>query len=671
MKPPQTIAIHGVGSHKPGVISERVTAAFARISVGSNVSEFNWDDYIGHSAQRIGEGIALLDQLAEAVSRTACLPLPAQGSKSSLVQRLGEALFHSVFRVLIAITLAVLTIGPVAQLLVLLPSIGFDSTSWLNFSWIWTVARVGIVATAVVLMVMLGLSMFHGLMIRSLAPIWVTIRRAVLLVFQPLLLLLTIPMAARLGSGLVTAVASAIPFFLFGGIVGVVLSPLSGDFDLALVSTGAWFAMLAAAALFGGLHIVARGLWVGGPLKVVLDIVRYMGAPTYRTTLQNAFDDYIRNVEVDASGKRCVTLLAHSLGSVIALDSLVNSAAWRSTDTVNLVTMGSPIRRSFIRFFPGYLFPTSVDEAARLVASRVGRFSWINIHRRWDYVGTSLGLNREGLGQDLSTGQITRILRSHSNYWGDGRVVTMINDALSRAESVVASPITPTPSHALPDAAGSQHLESFAHLARTVAVGVVIGIVSLAAVSLHRAYSKWDSALKTELVEVARSGVSTLADVTYHRTVVHAGEDSYYVHHYLFTIPGQVLPAVEIDGGSQDTRFDYRALAAFVLEQCERTEKKRWWQIFRSVREIPCTRSAITLMVNPAKAESFWLPQFPPRVRAWEPALNAIGLLMFGVFFAVGSTFLVVVVGARLFRLFLGMSAVEARRNSPGIQHGA
>ena len=104
---------------------------------------------------------------------------------------------------------------------------------------------------------------------------------------------------------------------------------------------------------------------------------------------------------------------------MIALDSLVNSETWGPADEVILVTLGSPIRRFFLRFFPGYLFPSSVSAAAASVANRVGRFSWINIHRRWDYVGTNLGLDASRVGFEVNTGQGFKIISSHSNYWND------------------------------------------------------------------------------------------------------------------------------------------------------------------------------------------------------------------------------------------------------------
>jgi hypothetical protein len=670
MKLPATIAIHGVGSHRPGEIDASVSRAFTRAAMTSDVSEFNWDAFIEQSVQRMGDGVALLNQTAESIARTAALRLPASASKTDRrLQQLGDALYHCVFRLLVAAILTILTIGPVIHLLALLPSLAFTS-SWPDFSWIATAARAGIVAAAVVFACMLGLDGLRSVAIRSTAPLRVTIRRAGLLVLQPLILLLTIPMAARVGNGLVTFVAGVIPMMVVSGVLNLLVSPLSGKFNFMAVSIAGTAAFLAAVAIFGLVHIVARQMWIGGPLKVVLDIVRYMGSPNYRTTLQLAFDERIHALEAEDSGARSVMLLAHSLGSVIALDSLINSTAWKTTDTVYLVTLGSPIRRSFIRFFPGYLFPPSVEGAARAAAARVNHLSWINVHRRWDYVGTGLGLNRDGLGQDLCTGQLTRVMRSHSDYWSDDIVASTVKDGLERAKPVISEARTATAAatHADPDIEESEYLFTVARLVRALAIVMMVGVVGTTAVSFTRAWSTWVNDIKSGVAEVARTGTRALADVTYHRTLEASGEDAYYLHHFVFNVPGLQKPLgpIEIQDRAIDYRFDYKGLAAFVLEKCERAEQKRWWQIFKSVQEIPCTRTAVPLLYDAARSDSIWLPQFPPRSGKWDHVWDAVGLILVGSFFAIGCWFVIVVEGLRLFKLFLGLGLTEDRARGGG-----
>ena len=155
---------------------------------------------------------------------------------------------------------------------------------------------------------------------------------------------------------------------LLSSILVIVLSPLSGKFSETLSNFWLSFLILVGIAVVAGLHILLRGLWVGTMLKVMLDITRYMGSPEYRATLLKAFDEEISHMRSRGEGHGFV-LYAHSLGSVIALDSIVNSRVWQPDDEVQLITLGSPIARFFIRFFPGYLFrPRSEMPRTRLRA---------------------------------------------------------------------------------------------------------------------------------------------------------------------------------------------------------------------------------------------------------------------------------------------------------------
>jgi hypothetical protein len=660
MQLPPTIAIHGVGTHAPDQIKALVDEAFRRASVASDVSEFNWDAFIDHSVNRIRDGVAILDETAVSITNTAALPLPASAARGDgWLQRTGDVLY-SIFRIVIATALTLLILGPVLHVMVLLPSAAFTPIALADFAWIRTATYATILLTAGLFVVMLGLDLIRSLIRRSPAPLLVTFRRGALLLLQPLILLLTIPVSWRFGTALIAFVAGLIPIAVFGAVLNLLVSPLFGSFNAIAVSIGATILLIVAAALVGGFHVIVRQLWIGGPLKVLLDIVRYLGSPTYRTTLQRAFDERIHALDTAGEDGRRVVLLAHSLGSVIALDSLINSTAWRTTDSVHLVTLGSPIKRSFIRFFPGYLFPPSIDRAARVAAARLDRFSWINIHRPWDYVGTGLGLERAGVGEDLSTRQGRRVFSSHSNYWGDEVVVATLEAAWQRAVAVDAAVSPAQPAHVIPVATPPDVLNRTTTVARTVSVMLLVAVVGVAVSTFLESRTAWLNDFRQELSDVAQSGTETLANVTYHRTVEGGGEETHYVHHFLFQLSdmSEPLPPVAIEDRLADQRFDYRALADFVLAQCQRREHKRWWQIFKSQREIPCTRPAITLRYNVESPEAFWLPQFPPRARRWD-GIEVFGLVVLGVFFVLGSMLIIVQGGVRLFRLFLGLTANE------------
>ena len=561
-----------------------------------------------------------------------------------------------------AAALALLILAPLVQLFVLWPSSMFQSVSWEGFGWMRTATRTALAAGALMFLGLVSLGLMRSAFNGSVAPLWVTIRRGGLLFLQPLILLLTIPVSFRLGSNLLGLIGVGIPISLVGILLAVLFSPLTGDFSVLTAGAGQYFLLLAWAAAFGGLHVLLRRGWIGGPLKVILDIVRYMGSPDYRTTLQRHFDEALeKKLGAGGDGGRRVLLLAHSLGSVIALDSLVNSPAWTTSDNVVLVTLGCPVRRSFIRFFPRYLFPASVEASARLVASRLRRFSWINIHRPWDYVGGDLGLGREGLGADVSTGQVRKVFSSHSDYWEDAIVIGTLERQLQTVGpvSVEPRPAAFSQLHVTPFLGGSAMPLRFARVIGKLAVALVMLVVGLGVFNFIQARGIWQRGIEEDLSGLKGSGFKALADVTYYETEKYPSKDyTETIHHFLFRIPelNRQLAPIEIsDVGLYDRHansFDHLALAAFVLEKCTRPTQKKWWQVLKSEKSIPCTRTGIPLMYRGDNAESFWLPGFPVRSEvAVEVYVGLFGIAYFTVVIAI-----VILIGwVPLFRLFLGL----------------
>ena len=436
---PPIIAIHGVGNHEPGNISGTLRKTFESASLSAEIDDFNWDSIVDHSIRNVDDAYSLLGTTAESISQAAAQPLkPSRRKIDILLFQLGEGLYQGLMRVVVALGLATLIIGPLLQLLVLLPSALFGMISWQDFEWVTLAATVVIAACVIVIAGLLVLTILRSLVTLSLRPLWVSVRRLSLLFLQPVFLLLTIPVSIRFGSGIVMLLGTIVPMMFISVVLAIVTSPLTGSFEETISDIGLSLTMLIGVAAIAGLHILLRKLWVGALLKVILDITRYVGSSTYRTKLQNALDDKIRDTRKRDSSQKII-LYSHSLGSVIALDSLINSGVWGADDEVCLVTLGSPISRFFIRFFPGYLFPASIENAAAIAARRLRRFTWINIHRRWDYVGTGLGLDKSNLGVELCTGQISKVFSSHSNYWGDELVVEKLKAGLNKAFPVPRS----------------------------------------------------------------------------------------------------------------------------------------------------------------------------------------------------------------------------------------
>jgi hypothetical protein len=112
-----------------------------------------------------------------------------------------------------------------------------------------------------------------------------------------------------------------------------------------------------------------------------------------------------------------LVILAHSQGTVIALDELTHS--WNiSRDPlplISLVTFGSPITQLYQYYFP-HFYPRWNSPQWNILFSRLT--AWTNFYRLDDYVGTRIDppsrfagtFHQEALG-----------IGGHTNYWRDPR----------------------------------------------------------------------------------------------------------------------------------------------------------------------------------------------------------------------------------------------------------
>lgn len=166
--------------------------------------------------------------------------------------------------------------------------------------------------------------------------------------------------------------------------------------------------------------------WVRPVLKVLSDVARYAGIPTYRAKLKQLLTQKLHET---ASGCDHLIILAHSLGSVIAVDCMLEcSSIFSGLKQVDVVTMGSPLRRLFHPFFPGVYAP--VETISRALRENISGFAWVNVYRPLDIIGARLGSTNEDI-IDLSTSQL---LKNHPNYWGDPKVATLISNGITVAK---------------------------------------------------------------------------------------------------------------------------------------------------------------------------------------------------------------------------------------------
>ena len=110
-----------------------------------------------------------------------------------------------------------------------------------------------------------------------------------------------------------------------------------------------------------------------------------------------------------------LVVVAHSQGTVIAADALRD---WVNTSKVDLLTMGSPLRGLYARFF-GVYFCTLVPNV------RSAAKSWVNLYRGDDYVGRRLD------------GGVTDILiegKGHEGYWTDASVLAELEGLIGLQE---------------------------------------------------------------------------------------------------------------------------------------------------------------------------------------------------------------------------------------------
>lgn len=177
------------------------------------------------------------------------------------------------------------------------------------------------------------------------------------------------------------------------------------------------------------LSVISMGL-LGPATKILLDIFMYIGDVNYRSKIQDYFHDKVIKYGSDTN----FYIISHSLGSVIAVDSLVNNKLWKKYSSITLLTMGSPIRRLFSTFFPNAFFPTDFKKITSSICSNCIKFRWINIYRPFDQIGGSLGIPNTNFSAEFNTGQYNKFISAHINYFSDTLVKKEFVNLLNQLE---------------------------------------------------------------------------------------------------------------------------------------------------------------------------------------------------------------------------------------------
>jgi hypothetical protein len=387
------IIVHGVGPFKKDDVLEAVRRLSQQYGVSAEgVFAFNWDQLVGRVFSATGFNIGVLSELSVGILNAANL-----GFLSGLP-------YVGVPRAL-SFLLSLYTLVLQCAAILFFPCfVGLFFSERLRVAALFTVAVYLVIAGLALLLsqhpLTAGAAMF---------------RRAVFLFSWPLLY------SAALPTG----------FGLFAVLV-IPLMPLPFFFMDHLGTTSFMQSIFYVAAMWGSITavflIIALAVWaiqlVASPtLKVCADIFRYIGVPSYREALQGALTRELENL---AEGCRHMVVVGHSLGSIIAVDSLLNrSSILERLPRLDLITMGSPLKRVFSRGFPE-IFGSPADIFDEL-STRYSGFRWINIYRPFDVVGGKL-TNVPNAIVEATTEQY---FRNHTGYWSDARVVDLVAKNLS------------------------------------------------------------------------------------------------------------------------------------------------------------------------------------------------------------------------------------------------
>jgi hypothetical protein len=687
--PAVLIAIHGVGNPVTGEIEKLVRDSLAAGRVENvDVREFNWNAPGLYPLKAGSLRAQSTEDLARGLLKAASIGFADGHAEYAGFGRAGIAvhnLLASAAHFFVALAFALILVLPLLTGLVLFPVHWFASYTAEQFRVIgWLLAGTFIAGlTALGLLLLLGAGyMLVGAGRRrgyaTVTPLAATARRALLILLRPAVLLALPPFVLPAQ----TAVGRWFDLFKYGNLAALlVLYPViwwTGSAipfpTYALVTNVVFVAFVVTCWLAVR---VTRSV-IAPSLKIFLDIFRYVSDRNYRDWLQSLLDQVIE--EEHAKRRRLLVFLAHSLGSVIAADSLVNSVAWNRDDRVLLITMGPPLRRFFFRFLPKLFFPPSADAIGDSAAARLGDFRWVNVYRPWDQLGARLKLTRRG-SAERSSGQWGRVLTAHPNYWKDETVRIRAEQVIKAIQALPSpgwqlddhrpldKPFMPQPDERDPPAvAGYLLVAAFLLLATPIVFGVAAGASK----------QRWDAILAQKKDDLERHGAKADATVI-HRvktdiklepvTTYDTGgrprtefvQRTRYIDQFEFRFTpehgAEVTKKLDIhrEGWNEHERFfDPESLRDAVAARGE-VLGTSWWRSADSIgRELRHVRLVYATddLTDP---DSMWilLPDYPPQPLTFKHVADWFWIVVLSLL-AAGVGFTILVGGYICFLYFVG-----------------
>lgn len=407
------LLVHGVGNPYEGEILGAAHPNLEKAGIAHDrVEEYNWNRDVPkpYQGDRRRVSSVFLATLGEGFVGAARLPvLPAEAARSARARAITAVGIACEWT---AMALPVVLVGWWLVEPTMLPA------------WSWVL--LGVASVQLILATTFG----------SAAVLCANLRQVLLVVLWPGVFLGCV--AGMIGWRILFVIACPLAFAEIGMGIGVLVagSPIEQVPDGSGRSSLAWWALIPALVGSGvgwlvGSAIVERSsapvrTVIETVLKVIADVVKYLGAPRYRKAL---VDGLARRA--DAYANTPLILATHSLGTVIGFDHIRGLRARKASEPMRWITAGSPLHRWIHRFFP-YQYPAPAHFQQRLRREQPA-IEWINVYRRLDIIGKGLGL---GNGRDRPTRQ----WKGHANYWGDERVYKAIAKPATHQDRVPEEP---------------------------------------------------------------------------------------------------------------------------------------------------------------------------------------------------------------------------------------
>ena len=426
------IGIHGVGDPGLGELRTDIVAALHEGRVDLPAFEINWNHIVSkplHQHSLRGTAIRVLAMRLARASLLGTEDYRTDPSHTNELKHLADLAFI-IAELFYCIQCGLLLWGiPLLSLLSLFTFMSDEQPSIPKIhTWMFkALLSVPVIVTSFLLL----LGMIRSIVELRVAPFWIALRQAILLALRPLILVAFSVFTFRWdqvrhrmtkeGMWIICTVVFVWPISMFVrlGLPSRFHAPV---FDTCLIVIALWLFVFS-----WTLSITFLTRILGSPAaKILLDIFRYISDPQYRSRIQKHVNSCVHGIYSEHEPDH-VILVAHSLGTVIAMDALMHSAVLGLVPHLTLVTMGSPLRRAFFRFFPGLYFPSSSDLCSAALVKRIEHFRWLNCYRPLDYVGSRLGGMTKPWSKEKSTWQV---LHMHANYWRDQRVLSVISARL-------------------------------------------------------------------------------------------------------------------------------------------------------------------------------------------------------------------------------------------------